>query len=46
MRASARSLTAAEASVRGGAALVAAGVSNRLLPAVRAKVPAARGLRL
>ena len=46
VRASARSLTAAEASVRSGAALVAACVSNHLLPAVRTRVPAARGVIL
>ncbi len=44
VRASARSLTAAEAGVRSGAALVATGVSKHLLPAVRTRVPAARGV--
>ena len=44
VRASARSLLAAEASVRSGAALMATGVSQHLLPAVRTRVPSARGV--
>ena len=45
VRASARSVIAAEAGFRQGAALMANGVSQHLLPAVRTRVPTARGAR-
>ena len=44
LRASARSVMATEASFRQGAALMANGVSQHLLPAVRTRVPPARGV--
>lgn len=43
VRASARSVAAAEAGLKTGAALVSAGVANFVVPAVKARAPAALG---
>ena len=43
VRASARSVVAIERGVKSGAAMVVAGMTNYVVPAVKAQVPAVRG---